>query len=332
MEPVSFLFHIKGPAQAGSGERHQMLERAREIFEEEGWPKESVVRVDVPGRGQSAAGEAAIRPEVEPAVPALQSGSMFLDKTGVMIVDAQQLKASEAQALAELLDNADRELCRAVLVSAGEVAAPLKKAVKGNGQTVSIKTIRPGDASQWLSAAARRHGLRLPKAAADALKEKFGSDLAAMEQALSQLEMAEGNITPEMIRKRFDNRPVAPTWDYTDAISEGDQTKALRFLRNFMTHNHPLVLIAVLENDIRKRALAAAAPHIDAFAAWINSSPNAYPTKKAWGAGRSMSALNLRRAIGVLCWADEILKSKPEETHLVTMERLTVALARWCSR
>ena len=329
---MSFLVHVKGPPSAGSGERHQMLERAGEVFEEEGWPKDSVVRVDVPGRGQSAAGEAAIRPEVEPAVPALQSGSMFMDKTGVLIVDAQQLKVAEAQALAELLNNADRELCRAVLVSAGEVAAPLKKTVKEHGRAVSVKPIRPGDASEWLASAVRRHGLRLPKAAAAALKEKFGSDLGAMEQALSQLEMAEGNITPEMIKERFDNRPVVPTWDYTDAIRDGDQVKALRFLRNFLTHNHPLVLIAVLETDVRKRALAAAAPDIATFAAWINSSPGAYPTKKAWRARNSMSAQNLRRAIGILCWADETLKSKPEETHLVTMERLTVALARWYSR
>ena len=324
---MSFLTHVKGPAQAESGERHQMLERAAAVFAYAGWPKDSIVRVDVPGRGQSAAGEEAVRPEVEPAVPALQSGSMFMDKTGVLIVDAQQLKAAEAQALAELLDNADRELCRAVLVSSGEVAAPLKKTVKARGEVVSIRKLRPKDASDWLKAAVRRRDLHLSKDAQDALKEIFGSDVGAMEQAMAQLEMEEGNITPEMIRHRFRNRPAVPTWDYTDALDSGDKAKALRLLRNFMIHSHPLVLIAVLENDVRKRALAASASDIGAFAEMINSSPAAFPTKKAWRAGRAMSSQTLFRAIDALRRADETLKTMPEETHLVTMERLTVALA-----
>ena len=329
---MSFLTHIKGPAGAGPGERHRMMERAADAFEDAGWPKSSIVRVDVPGRGQSAAGEEAVRPEVEPVVPALQSGSMFADKTGVLIVDAHQLKATEAQALAELLENADRELCRAVLVSSGEVAAPLKKAVKAHGQAVPVRKLRPRDASDWLAAAARRRGLHLSQVSKDAIKEIFGSDIGAIDQALAQLEMAEGKITPEMIRHRFRNRPQVPTWDYTDALADGDEVKALRFLRSFMIHSHPLVLIAVLENDVRKRALAASAPDIGAFASMINSSPEAFPTKKAWRTGRSMSSQTLFRAVDALRRADQTLKTMPEETHLVTMERLTVALASMYSR
>lgn len=352
---MSFLTHIKGPAGAGPGERHRMLERAADAFEDAGWPKSSIVRVDVPGRGQSAAGEEAVRPEVEPVVPALQSGSMFADKTGVLIVDAHQLKATEAQALAELLETADRELCRAVLVSSGELAAPLKKAVKAHGETQTIKWMTNEEFQRWLADAARRHGLHLSATAKNALKELFRFDVAAIEQALTQLEMAEGNITPEMIKARFENRPQTPTWEYFNALEKGEKTKALRFLRNFMTNSHPIVLIAVLEDDLRKRALAADAPDVETYADWTNpglrkrwlnskasdtksfgnwimsrdkSARVAFPTKKAWLAGRAMSPQTLLRAVDALRRADAILKNKymPDVTHLVTMERLTIAL------
>ena len=42
-----------------------------------------------------------------------------------------------------------------------------------------------------------------------------------------------------------------------------------------------------------------------------------------------MSGDNLSRALDAVRRADATLKTLPEETHLVTMERLTVSLCYW---
>ena len=108
--------------------------------------------------------------------------------------------------------------------------------------------------------------------------------------------------------------------------------EALRRLHDLITHIHPLFLLAAIENDLRRRSLAAAAPDIETLARWIASKPDAYPTRKSWQAGKNMSDDNLNRALDAVRRTDATLKTQPEETHLVTMERLTVSLCYWYGR
>jgi hypothetical protein len=77
--------------------------------------------------------------------------------------------------------------------------------------------------------------------------------------------------------------------------------------------------------------MAAAAPDLATFAEWSGTAPDHYPTKKAWGVRGRTSDSELRRALDAISRADQHLKSAPEDTHQLTMERLTVALCRWYS-
>ena len=326
---MSFLFHVTGPREPGPGERQEMLTQAARILEEAGVQPADVVRVDVPGRGESEATDAAIRPEVELAVPALQSGSLFGDRTGVLVVDAQSLRAAEASTIVELLEVADHDAVCAVFVSSGAMPTALAKFVKSHAEVVSIKKMRERDANDWVRTAARERKMKVNAESAATLVERFGSDIGALGHALDQLGVVEESITPELIKDRFRNRPDEPMWHFTDAVSAGDIGGALRRLHDFLTHSHPLILISFLENDLRKRALAAAAPDIGTFAEWSKSNPDHYPTKKAWQARSRMTEGELALAVDALRRADQTLKTKPEETHLVTMERLTVSLCYW---
>ena len=326
---MSFLWHVSGPRDPGPGERKEMLDRAAGALAQSGVETPDVVRIDVPGRGQSEAGDAAVRPEVEPAIPALQSGSLFGDRTGLMIVDAHLLRASEATAIAELLATADRQAICVVLVTSGALPAPVAKFVKANGEMLSVRKMRVRDATDWVRTASRERKMRISAESAATLVERFGSDIGALGQALDQLAVVDEAITPELIRDRFKNRPDEPMWHYSDAVAAGDIGSALRRLHDFLTHTHPLVLLSFLENDVRKRSLAAAAPDIQTFAEWSNSKPDAFPTKKAWQARTRVSAERLRLAVDALRRADQTLKTRPEETHLVTLERLTVSLCYW---
>jgi DNA polymerase III delta subunit len=309
-----------------------MSERAKEVFAQTGVAPADIVRIDVPARGASEGVEGAMRHEVEPVVPALQSGSLFGDKTGVLVVGANGLRAAEALTIAELLDLADPEAVQVVLETTGALHSSLTKSVKTHGEAITLKKMRERDALGWVTSEARSRKLNLSRDAVDALVGRFGSDVAGLGQALDQLAMAGEPITAQLVKDRFRNRPDEPMWLFGDAVASGDIATALRRLHDFLTHSHPLVLLAFLERDLKKRAMAAAAPDIETFAAWINSKPDAFPVKKAWNARNHTSNEDLRKAISAISRADETMKTKPEETHLVTLERLTVALCIWYRR
>ena len=321
------LIHLKGPRDSGPGERKSMLDRADAIFEESAIAEADVVRVDVPASG-SETEPSGLRSAVEPIIPSLQSGSLFGGPTGLLIVDAQALLASEAEVLAELLETTEAG-STVVIITIGSLTGALAKAVKKRGETESVKKFRERDAAKWLSEEVARRDMKLRKGAAGALLERFGSDIAGISQALDQLAASSGPITRQAVIERFRNRPDEPMWHYADAVSAGDASEALRRLSDFWIHGHPLQLLGFLESELRQRSLAATAPDIETYATWVDRLPSEYPVKKTWSRRGSVSDSELTAALHALRKADEVLKTAPPEVHRVTMERLTVALARW---
>lgn len=324
---MTALNAIVGPRDSGPGERQEMLLRARRILDEAG--VDDVERIDVPGRGAGEVGDGSLRVEVERLIPALQSGSLFGERRGVLIIDAQNLQRTEVEILADLMTGLDGQSVVVVLVSMGALAAALGRIVKVEGETHTVTKMRERDAIDWLRDAARNRKLKIDASVAATLILRFGSDVAALGQALDQLQEVEEPITAELVAARFRNRPDEPMWHFADAIAAGDTGAALRRLTDFLTHGHPLQLLAFLENDLRRRALAASAPDIETFAEWVGGSPDHYPTKKAWRARGAATEDDLRRALDAVARADINLKTMPEATHRLTMERLTVALTRW---
>jgi DNA polymerase III delta subunit len=318
---------VVGPRDAGPGEREEMLRRARAALEQVG--VDGIDRLDVPARGGGDDGERSLRSDVEPLVPALQSGSLFGGRRGVLVVGADQLLAAEAAVVADLLSALDPEGAAVCLVSAGPLPAAVGKVVRDVGEQLTVRKFRERDAADWLGHAARERGVKLTAEAASLLLQRFGTDVAALGSALDQLTTAEGTVGAEEVSVRFRNRPDEPMWHYADAVAAGKTTEALRRLGDYLTHGHPLALLAFMENDLKRRALAAAAPDLETFADWLGAPPGHYPVTKAWQARDQVSEDDLRRALDAVGRADLTLKIKPESTHRVTMERLTVALSRW---
>lgn len=302
-----------------------MLEMARDALGE----VEEMERIDVPGRGAGDDGEGSLRREVEPLIPALQSGSLFGGSRGVLVVDAQNLQKAEAEVVAGLVETLDAETARLALVSIGALPSVLGKVIKAGGKVTNVKKMRERDAVRWLAAASRERRVKLADGAAPALVRHFGSDIAALGQALDQLAAGPQPVTPEEVEARFRNRPDEPMWHFADAVADGDAGEALRRLSDFLTHGHPLQLLSFIESDLKRRAMAVAAPDVETLAGWLGSSPEHYPVKKAWQARSRVTDDELRRAVEAVSRADLVLKTQPEVTHRLTMERLTVALCRW---
>jgi DNA polymerase III delta subunit len=323
------LVLVSGPSNSGPGEREQMLEAAAQHFASHQVDWSNVVRVDVPGRGAGVAGDGVLRSELEPIVPLLQSGSLFGDPQGLELVDAHNLQAAEADVLSELLAGADLDATEVVLVAGGAVPKSLSGMVKESGETISIRKMWERQAMQWLDAEVEVRGLTFERGAGDALLQRFGTDTAAMGQALDQLEESRSRVTKELILDRFKNRPDEPTFHITDAISKGDVGTALRRLSDFLVHGHPLVYLAALESDLKKRSLAAAAPDENTFREWLGARTNDRAAKRHWSQRGRVKESSLRKAQEALVRADRTIKTQPEDVYQVTLERLTVAMCFW---
>ena len=321
-------YAVTGPKNAGPSERERMFARAAELLAEAG--VDTPTRVDVPLKGSGSSDDGGlIRDDVQAVIPALQSGSLFGGRTGVLVADANHLLKAESDTIAELLTTADQTHAVAVFVSMGALPAAIRDAVKASGGLQRIKQFNERDAASWLADESRRRGLRVDQAARSELLSHFGSNTAAMARALDQLSVGGSTIAAEDVKTRFTARPDEPMWFLGDAIMLGDHREALRRLSDFLEHQHPLILLSYLEGEVRRRSLAAIAPDFETFAEWAGSNPDSYATKKVWQSKNRASTQGLSNSVRALAKADLTLKTQPEATHRVTLERLTVAMCRW---
>jgi DNA polymerase III delta subunit len=322
------LVVIAGPRAVGPGERDLMMEQAHRALDQLG--VDSPTRIDVPPKGTTFddSSDGAMRPAVQEIVPALQSGSLFGGADGVLVVDADELLKAEAEVIAELLELSTAGESIAVFVAAGAIPAPLGKLLRNKAETLKVNRITERSAGEWLGKAARDRGIRLDRDASTILLNRFGTNVAALGQALDQLAVETNQVDVEMVRNRFKNRPDEPMWHYVDAIVAGDQGTALRRLADFHQHGHPLQLLAFLQNDVRRRSVAAAAPDYETFVDWDGGKAG-WAMEKVWKQRGRIRGSDLKLAVGALARADLQLKTSPETTHRVTMERLTVAMCRW---
>jgi len=307
-----------------------MHDRAAEILADAGI--ESYTRVDVPQKGTGSSDDGgSMRDSVLPIVPALQSGSLFGDATGVLVSNANQLLKAEAETISELLTAANPDEAVAVFVGTGALPPSIRDLVKASGGAEAIRAFSERDAASWLTDEAKLRGLRIDQAARSEMLNHFGSNTSAMARALDQLSVGGSTIVAEDVKTRFTNRPDEPMWFLGDAIMSGNQGEALRRLSDFLEHQHPLILLSYLEGVVRRRSLAAIAPDYDTFADWSGANPNSYATKKVWQSKNRAPAEGLASSVRALARADLTLKTQPEATHRVTLERLTVAMCRWMS-
>lgn len=259
----------------------------------------------------------------------LQSGSLFGANTGLELLDAQNLQKAEVEILDDLVRSADLVTMHVVLVVAGAPTKLVTNLVKDLGSKKSVSKMWERQANEWLLSELERRDLPMETSARDAMLQKFGTDTAAIGSALDQLGEHGGRITRELVLDWFKNRPDEPAWHITDAISKGETGEALRRLSDFLVHGHPLVFLAAVESDLKKRALAAAAPDQDVFKEWVGGRSSDRSLNHFWRNRGRVRETSLRKAQQALVRADRVIKSQPEVTHRVTLERLTVALCFW---
>jgi len=263
--------------RGGPGEREEALGVGRRHLRDAGVEVDQIVRVDVPptrGGGGSSLGAAeqqgVFRPELSGIVPLLQSSSLFGQKQGVLLVDANLLLKAEAKALADLLSAIDSTAVAVAVVAQGSLPAPLRAMIKKTGKLQSVRPLWENQVHGWLNGQIKTKGLRMGYEARTALVQRFGTDRAALERALQQLQGENRPISAAMIVERFRNRPDQPVFRILDEIVAGNTGAGLRRLGDFLANarpsdGRPYILLGTLESDLRLRLLASQAADREHF-------------------------------------------------------------------
>ena len=265
------LLLISAPANAGPGERQQMLDGAAQYFARAGLERSQVIRVDVPGRG---AGEEGERRTADRAGAGNPSPSIRLALRRV--AGARAGGCPEPPSFGRVGAGGADQDCGPLLERGGGDArrgAPPRSPrspsrVWGNPQ--SVKKMWERQALQWLEAELRDRGLVFEKGAGQGHAPEIRHRHRGHGQALDQLEEDERRRSPR--RWSSTGSRTAPTSRPSTSPTpsrKATSATALRRLSDFLVHGHPLVYLAAVESDLKKRALAAAAPDEPTFRSWV---------------------------------------------------------------
>ncbi len=259
------------PERGGPGEREEGLDTARKHLRRTGVEPDQIIRMDVPStRGAGTPPPAfpdqhgAFRPELIEIVPLLQSSSLFGQKQGLLLVDAQNLLSPEAHALVEMLSSMDSSSVGVAIVAQRSLPAALSKKIREIGKVESMRQLWESQMHGWLDGQAKEKGLRIGYQSRAALVQRFGTDRSALRRALEQLQGENRPINAQMIVERFRNRPDQPVFGILDEILAGNTEGALRRLGDYLANarssdGRPHILLGTLESDLRLRLMASQA-------------------------------------------------------------------------
>lgn len=271
MKCVGEVLAVIIPDRGGPGEREEALETARRHLRRTGVGGSQIIRMDVPSsRGQAAPRtgvpdqHGAFRHELLEIVPLLQSSSLFGQKQGLLLVDAQNLLSGEALALSELLGAIDSAAVAVAIVAVRSLPKAVAKKVKEIGRVESMRQLWENQVHGWLDRQSKEKGLRMGYQSRAALVQRFGTDRSALRRALEQLQGENRPITAGMIMERFRNRPDQPVFRILDEILAGNTEGALRRLGDYLANarssdGRPYILLGTLESDLRLRLIASQA-------------------------------------------------------------------------
>ena len=270
VENVSEVLAVVIPDRGGPGEREEALAAARRHLRRVGVDADQIVRIDVAstrGGGASPGGpdqHGVFRSELIGIVPLLQSNSLFGQKQGLLLVDANYLLAAEIKALVKLLPAIDPSAVAVAIVAQRTLPAALKKKVKEIGKVETVRPLWENQMHGWLIGQLKEKGLRMGYQARAALVHRFGTDRAALRRALEQLQGENRPINAQMIVERFRNRPDQPVFRILDEILAGNSGAALRRLGDYLANarssdGRPYILLGTLESDLRLRLMASQA-------------------------------------------------------------------------
>ena len=273
--------------------------------------------------------------ELRIVVDAAQTPPFLSDKRVIVARGVSRFNAEDLTGLLTYLDN-PLDSSDLVVVEGGEgrLSKKLVDGIKAVGTI--IETAPPkkaADRGAWIRDQIKNAGLSIEPRAIQRLTEWLGEQPGRLDGVLGTLRGAFGDgvtLSDSDIEPFLGEAGGVPPWDFTDAISAGDTTKALT-LMDRMIHGgkrHPLQIMATLHSHYAGLARldgVGARSEQDASAA---TGLKGFPAKKALQNYNRLGRDGTKRAFELLAQADLDLRGGKDLDAELIMEVLVARLSK----
>jgi DNA polymerase III subunit delta len=277
--------------------------------------------------------------DVGAVIDACTTPPFLVERRVVVVREAGQLTASDAQRLVAYLDVPLTTTTLVLVSGGGTVPQALTKAVGAVGDVVDSTVGRGTKArSQWLAEHLKGGPVRLDGPATARLSEHLGGDVGRLEGLLDTLASAYGpgaTVGSDDLEPFLGEAGSLAPWDLTDAIDGGETAQALTVLHRMLVagDSHPLVVMAHLYRHYRQiLRLDGANVTSPEQAAQILGMRSAFPAKKALAQSRRMGTARIARSIQLLAEADLDLRGSTLLAGETVLEVLVARLSRLVTR
>ena len=295
------------------------------------------------GEGSEPTGAEAREQAVAATLNAAQSPPFMTERRVVVVRDAGNLVAADAEPLVAYLADPLETTELVLVLGGGRPPANLTKALK------EVKANEVGPSSERTADVLKEHardaGLKLDAAAAKRVAEHLGEEAGRVHQLVEVLAAAHGEgarIGVDDVEAYLGEQGSVPNYQLTNAIERGDIPGALAVLRRLMTATgprqprplHPLQILGSLHGYHRRMLRlddARVRSAKDAVAA-LGGRVKEYPARKALEQARALRADGLRQAFDHLWQADLDLKGARAIPQDAVLEVLVARLAQLAGR
>ena len=262
---------------------------------------------------------------------------MFATRRLVVGRDLGESTAEQQAPLLEYLRDPNPSTCL-VLLLAGKIDGRLKlvQTLRKGGYLHEFNALKDWQVQDWLTAEARRRGLKLDPDAARALAEAAGPDLGRLSVCLEQVALhagSEARLTAADVEAVIPESRARGVFELTKAIGAGQTERALALLGNLLRNREPplriqYMLLRQLRQIWKAKELDRSGAPGPEIAARVGLAP--YFLDDVLVPARRMSERALAQSFELLYQADRTLKSSRVDPDL-QVARLVRGLAQLAS-
>jgi len=271
---------------------------------------------------------------------ALNTPPFLVERRVVVVRDAQSLVAEE---VAQILQWMNDPAPDTVLVI-GVVGTKANKLVKAAGEVVEVNVgTRSQDRVAFVEAKLAEYRVTIDRATAQRISDKVGDDIARVDSLARSLQSIYGSAPLNFthVEPYLGDAGDVPEWDLTDAIDNGDATKAIVVARRMLDSKGRagLQIVNMLQRHyLRMARLEGSGVRGDDEAAALLGI-NRYPAGKALRVSQRIGAERISAAVHMIANADVDLKggvsyggrdlnTDLDVTELTVIEVLVARLAK----
>jgi DNA polymerase III subunit delta len=249
----------------------------------------------------------------------------------VQVRDAHLLSAEDLAQALPYLKAPSPSTCLLMIGEKADLRMKFFAELKKHGVVAKFEPLKDRQVPEWLTAEARRQGIKLEPGTAEHVAEAVGTDMAQLASALERLSLYAGigkPVSPADVDDLLAQTRQRSIFELTNAVGRGQRREALLVLRKMLQDREPGVrIVAMLSRHLRQlwsaKELAGRGRSKQEIAAALGIHP--FFVGDVIQQGQRFSEPTLLRTHRALFLADRRLKSS-RLAEAAILEQLVVGL------